>query len=94
MVTDPTFSGPLGGGARRQFRLKTLLMAVALAGVLFRSLRVPGVAELLIAVVLVPVAGLVLLLIPMALGALGFTLVAMAERALGRVRRAASWPDD
>jgi hypothetical protein len=67
-------------GRRRQFRLRSLMMAVAVAAAWLASLRVPGVGTFALILVGALSVGLAALLGAMALGWLGFGLFALFDR--------------
>jgi hypothetical protein len=78
---------------RRQFRIRTLMLAVIVAAAWMAAFRLPGVRVLvagalsMVAVVAALFAGV------MALGWLGFGLFAAYDRLAAWTRRAGSWPE-
>ena len=78
----------------RQFQIRSLMLVVAcsaLAAWVARDPVLRGVAVMLVASVALPV---VILLVLMSLGAIGFAVWAAVEWVAGWVRRSASFPDD
>jgi hypothetical protein len=78
---------------RRQFRLRTGMSAIALVAIAMGILLDPNLAPLGLMLLGAFGVGLGVLAAGMALGILGFGLCTAGERALGWLRRAASWPD-
>jgi hypothetical protein len=78
---------------RRQFRLRTGMSAIALVAISMGILLDPNLAPLGLMLLGAFGVGLGVLAAGMTLGILGFGLCAAGERALGWLRRAASWPD-
>ena len=104
---DPNFHAPEVGPAkaagprvgdpqrrRRQFRLRTVMLVIALAAVWMGVLLDPNVAPLVLVVLGAFGIGLGVMALAMGLGLLGFGLFAAGERTLGWLRRAVRWPDE
>jgi hypothetical protein len=68
---------------RARFRVRSLMMLVAAAGLVAWVLREPVLRFLLIAIVMWVGATALVLLVAMALGGLGFAVVAAVERLAG-----------
>jgi hypothetical protein len=76
---------------RRQFRLRSLMMIVALVAVWAWALRMPGVGGLLLVLGGAVAIGLGVLLGAMFLGLLGFGLFALYDRLAARGRAEPQW---
>ena len=90
MGTDRDGSGE---SLRRRFRyrLSTLMVAIAVLAVWLGALVVPGVGDLFLGGAAVIAATLLILLLAMGLGWVGFGLFALADRALSWARRGPEW---
>ncbi len=76
---------------RRQFRLSSLILAVALVAVGLGLLRMPGVGFLLLAVLTGLGITLGILLVAMTLGWLGFGLFSLFDRLIRWSRKEPDW---
>ncbi|HZW30284.1 MAG TPA: hypothetical protein VFF52_06210 [Isosphaeraceae bacterium] len=79
---------------RRQLRLRTLMLIIALMAVCMGVLLDPILAPLVVGVLGVFGIGLGVMAAAMGLGLLGFGLCAAGARTLGWLRRAGRWPDE
>src|SRR5262249_23078556 len=78
---------------RRQFRIRTLMLVVALAAVWMGVLLDPNIAPLVLLIVGAFGIGLAVMAAAMALGLLGFGLFAGGDRVIAWLRRGSRWPD-
>jgi hypothetical protein len=79
---------------RRQFRLRTVMMVIALVAVWMGVLLDPNVAPLVLGLLGAFGIALGVMVAAMVLGILGFGLFAAGERVMGWLRRASRWPDE
>jgi hypothetical protein len=79
---------------RRQFRIRSMMLAVALVAVWIWVLLDPFLGRLVLAILLWIGGTLAVVAAAMGLGLLGFGLCTAGERAIGWLRRAASWPEE
>src|SRR5262249_20675139 len=78
---------------RRQFRLRTLMLVIALAAVGMGLLLDPNIAPLTWLFLGAFGIALAVMALAMGLGLLGFGLCTVGDRFLGWLRRSARWPD-
>jgi fatty acid desaturase len=79
---------------RRQFRMRTVMLVIALVAVWMGVLLDPHIGPLVLLLVGAIAIGTAVMGVAMALGLLGFGLVAAGGRLAGWLRRAARWPDE
>jgi hypothetical protein len=78
---------------RRQFRLRTVMVVIALVAVWMGVLLDPNVAPLVLGLLGAFGISLGVMAAAMVLGILGFGVFAAGARVLGWLRRASRWPD-
>ncbi len=79
---------------RRQFRMRSMILVVALVAVWLWVLLDPLIGSLVIAVLAWIAGTLALVGAAMGLGLLGFGLCTTGDRIIGWLRRGSSWPDE
>jgi hypothetical protein len=79
---------------RRQFRMRTLMLAVALAAVWMGVLLDPSIGPLVLGILAAFGFTLALMGAAMGLGLLGLGLCSAGDRVVGWLRRASRWPDE
>jgi uncharacterized membrane protein len=103
---DPYFDGAEVGPAkevapraqdsdrrRRQFRIRSMMLVVALVAVWLWILRDPLLGQLVVGVVMWVASILLLVGMTMGLGLLGFGLCTVGDRIIHWLRRGSTWPD-
>jgi hypothetical protein len=91
--TTPSVSGALQR-RRRQFRIRSIMLAVALVALWMWVLLDPFIGPLMLAVLMWIGGTLAVVAAAMGLGLLGFGVCTAGERMIGWLRRASSWPED
>jgi len=79
---------------RRQFRIRSIMLVVALVAVWLWVLLDPLIGPLVLAVLAWVAGTLALVGAAMALGLLGFGLCTTGDRIIGWLRRSSSWPEE
>lgn len=79
---------------RRQFRIRSIMLVVALVAVWMWVLLDPIIRGIVIAVLLWASSTLAIVGTAMGLGLLGFGVCTTGERIIGWLRRSSSWPEE
>jgi hypothetical protein len=91
---EQTARSVTGALRRRQFRIRSMMLAIALVAAWMWVLLDPFVGPLVLAIVMWVGGTLAIVAGAMGLALLGFGLCTAGERMIGWLRRAASWPEE
>jgi hypothetical protein len=85
---------PAADRRRRQFRIRSIMLVVAIVAVWMWVLLDPIIRGIVFGVLLWVASTLALVGTAMGLGLLGFGVCTTGERIIGWLRRGSSWPED
>jgi hypothetical protein len=94
LAVDNTAEVRPGKGRRRQYRMRSLILLIALAAIWSGVLIDPEIGPIALYVVGAFGLALTVMAAAMGLGFLGFGIIAAGDRLVGWVRRASQWPEE